>query len=258
MSDGIMTMNAENSISNETKLYGLISENAQQNRLFVFINRLIKKAGSNGMIIPMNIRPDDFYFTLSNMKKSHVNGAWIDRQYQKDTLDIIDSKDKMVEISGLCDFVTREAETLHGTYLLPNSIKSFVKEHKAEKIAIIGAEGMAEAIVCVLKDKQLALFDPEIERILNISQNQGIEVDINRLTNENEIDLKSYDLVINTLDIDVFKGITKLSPICLDLRDDRDDALHIMASLDNDVEYFDYTSLLETISENLFNNIIKE
>ena len=39
------------------------------NRLFVLLNKLIKP---DAMMIPMNIRSDDFYFTVANMKKSHV------------------------------------------------------------------------------------------------------------------------------------------------------------------------------------------
>jgi len=56
-------MNEHNGIGRQTSLYGFIAEEAQQNRLSVSMNRLFKAAGDDAMMIPMNIREDDFYFT---------------------------------------------------------------------------------------------------------------------------------------------------------------------------------------------------
>jgi len=118
------TMNADNVISKQTKLFGLIGEKAQTNRLFVMINRLIKNDASDAMIIPMNIREDDFYFTLANMKKSHVCGAYIEKEFQEAVLDLLDSKDEIVEVYGRCDFVLKEGEKLKGFLLEKNDVSS--------------------------------------------------------------------------------------------------------------------------------------
>ena len=72
------------------------------------------------MMIPMNIREDDFYFTLSNMKKSHVNGAYIAPEYQESTVELLDEADEFVEVYNRCDFVVRDGERLIGTYLEKN------------------------------------------------------------------------------------------------------------------------------------------
>lgn len=116
----IDTMNANDAIKKETKLFGLIAEHASPNRLFVMLNKIIKEEGADAMMIPMNIREDDFYFTLSNMKKSHVNGAYIAQEYQESAVELLDEADEFVQIYNKCDFVLREGEKLIGTYLEKN------------------------------------------------------------------------------------------------------------------------------------------
>ena len=130
--DAIETMNADDSIQTKTKLFGLIAEHASPNRLFVMLNREIKKNGSDAMMIPMNIRKDDFYFTVSNMKKSHVNGAYIAEEYQSDVLELLDEADEFVQVYQKCDFVLRDGERLLGTYLEKNG--TVVEENLAKEI----------------------------------------------------------------------------------------------------------------------------
>ena len=114
------TMNANDEIKQQTKLYGLIAEHASPNRLFVLLNKLIKAQNVDAMMIPMNIREDDFYFTLSNMKKSHVNGAYIAQEYQESAVELLDEADEFVQVYNKCDFVVRDGERLIGTYLEKN------------------------------------------------------------------------------------------------------------------------------------------
>jgi len=116
----VETMNADDSIKTQTKLFGLIAEHASPNRLFVMLNKEIKANGADAMMIPMNIREDDFYFTLSNMKKSHVNGAYIAQEYQENAVELLDEVDEFVQVYNKCDFVLRDGEKLIGTYLEKN------------------------------------------------------------------------------------------------------------------------------------------
>ena len=118
----VETMNADDAIKNQTKLFGLIAEHASPNRLFVMLNNKIKKENVDAMMIPMNIREDDFYFTLSNMKKSHVNGAYIAQEYQENAVELLDEADEFVQVYGRCDFIIREGEKLLGTYLGKNGV----------------------------------------------------------------------------------------------------------------------------------------
>ncbi|UCM99716.1 hypothetical protein LCX93_09295 [Sulfurimonas sp. SWIR-19] len=117
----VETMNADDGIKKETKLFGLIAEHASPNRLFVLLNKEIKANNADAMMIPMNIREDDFYYTLSNMKKSHVNGAYISKEYQESAVELLDEADEFVQVYNKCDFVLRDGERLIGTYLEKNN-----------------------------------------------------------------------------------------------------------------------------------------
>lgn len=117
----VETMNADDGIKKETKLFGLIAEHASPNRLFVLLNKEIKANNADAMMIPMNIREDDFYYTLSNMKKSHVNGAYIAQEYQESAVELLDEADEFVQVYNKCDFVLRDGERLIGTYLEKNN-----------------------------------------------------------------------------------------------------------------------------------------
>ncbi len=130
-------MNANDTIKKQTKLYGLIAENASTNRLFVVLNKTIKQADVDAMMIPMNIRYDDFYFTVSNMKKSHVNGAYIAPEYQEEVVALLDERDDFVAVYNRCDFVIRRGEKLYGTYI--------------EKNGSVVGEALADAILEVIK-----------------------------------------------------------------------------------------------------------
>ncbi len=120
MNEAIQTMNSADTIKEQTKLYGLIAENASTNRLFLMLNKEIKSNGADAMMIPMNIRSDDFYFTVSNMKKSQLNGAYIASEYQQDILEMLDEYDEFVQVYGKCDFVVRKGVKLYGTYIEKN------------------------------------------------------------------------------------------------------------------------------------------
>ena len=128
----IETMNADNVISKKTKLFGLIGEKAGTNNLFAKINRLIKNGGIDAMIIPMNIREDDFYFTVANMKKSQVDGAYIEKEFQTAVIELLDIKDEIVEVYNRCDFVVKDGEILKGYLLEKNDVSS--KEELAKII----------------------------------------------------------------------------------------------------------------------------
>ena len=81
-------MNNENQISKKTKLFGYIGEHAGVSRFSALLNKAFKINSDDAMMIPMNIREDDFFFTLSNMKKSHVDGAIISNEYVTSFLDL--------------------------------------------------------------------------------------------------------------------------------------------------------------------------
>lgn len=118
-------MNQDNQITTQTLLYGFIAENAHSNRFSVTINRLFKENGINAMVIPMNIRPDDVTFTLSQMGNSKLNGALIATEYQEEALSLLHHASLLARESGYCDFIRIVEGNLQGELLMPIALERF-------------------------------------------------------------------------------------------------------------------------------------
>ncbi|WP_345992054.1 hypothetical protein [Sulfurimonas sp. HSL-1716] len=215
------SMNLDDRIGKETILYGYIAVSASQNRLSHNFNKALKEQSIDGMMIPMNIREDDFYFTLANMKKSHVNGAVLSLEYQKEILDLLDDSSETVKKSGGCDFVKREGQTLRGYFISADVVKEFIKAHKnIKKIAIIGDEPLARGLALLLKDCEVSFYDKEIEKLLAMSRDLHMDIDINYLS-PNGIDFSGYDMLIDTTTDDISSAVAKPSAMNLDLKDSK-------------------------------------
>jgi len=255
---GVPTMNVDNKLSNKSLLFGLIAESAQTNRLFVILNRIIKAQHADAMIIPMNIRPDDLYFTVFNLKKSHVNGVYIAQEYSEEVLEVLDTKSALVAKSAGCDFILRKGEVLSGYYHLPECVAMFCKQNSFHKIAVIGANALSRALAITLKEEEVHFFHPEIESIMRSAQMLEMDLDINRIDARLSVDLSTYDLVINTMDEALFAQ-TRFSPNFLDLGEDASYKVATKAvSEQNGVHnYYCFDNLLEEIAQTIFNNYIK-
>ena len=246
-------MNDANEISHHTQLYGFIGEFAGQNSISATLNKLFKARNKNAMMIPMNIREDDFFFTLSNMKKSHVNGALISNEYMKNTLETLDEKSEAVEFSGLCDIVIREENRLFGDVLLPRAIVKFLRDKGAKKIALLGVDERAKAFVFFAKEFEISYYFDEIEQLMQFCRDSDIEsADINRLAENMEVDLSIYDAVIDFSDFDSLSMVSKLSPINIDMKQKKEfSALKVRAN-ELEVSYIGFDDMLDVISQATF------
>lgn len=251
-------MNEANTITNATMLFGFIAEEAQQNRFSVTLNKRFKSAGDDAMMIPMNIRPDDFYFTLSNMKQSHVRGAVIGFEYQEQALEIVDSASELCERCGLCDTVTVEEGLMHGDLLLPVALKDMAEKSGVSKIAILGATPLAGAMAVLLKEKEVSLFDPWIEELMALQERMGIELDINRLAEGMEVDLSSYDMLIDLSEISDLSMVCALPQLNVDLKPPRQPSALRQRCIELGSAYSGYESLLDIMTETVYTYLTKE
>ena len=244
------SMNLDDRIGKETVLYGYIAVSASTNRLSHNFNKALKEENIDGMMIPMNIREDDFYFTLSNMKKSHVNGAMLGLEYQKEILDLLDDSSEMVKKSGGCDFVKRAGQTLSGDFISADVVKEFIKADKSiKKIAIIGDEPLSRGLALLLEGYELSFYDSEIERLLSMSQDLHVEMDINYLS-PNGVDFSGYDMLIDTTIEDISTCISKPSVMNLDVKDSKS-----FSSLKGFEGYIGFDNLLDFYTIHLIEDI---
>lgn len=129
-------MNNDNSITAETKLFGYIAENAQSSRFAVTVNKLFKESGINAMVIPMNIRPDDVTFTISQMRGSKLSGALIGNEYQEEAYDLIDDATDAARTQGYCDLILIVEGKLVGDLITPSALQAYADAFD-EEIALM-------------------------------------------------------------------------------------------------------------------------
>lgn len=250
------SMNLDDRIGKETILYGYIAVSASTNRLSHNFNKALKEENIDGMMIPMNIREDDFYFTLSNMKKSHVNGAMLSLEYQKEVLELLDDSSEAVKNFGGCDFLKRVGTRLYGDFISPSVVKEFILANKSiQKIAIIGDKPLAYALATMLDGYKLSFYDSEIEKLLAMSQTLNlkgtshVEMDINYLS-PNGVDFSGYDMLIDTTLEDISTCISKPSAVNLDVKDSK-----TFSSLKGFNGYIGFDNLLDFFTIHLIEDI---
>ena len=251
-------MNEANQITQVTKLYGFIAEEAQQNRFAVTLNKRFKASGDDAMMIPMNIRPDDFYFTLSNMKQSHVNGAVIATEYQDQVLEIADTASPLCERTGICDTVVAENGQMHGELLLPFALKEMAEKSGVKRIALIGATPLAGALALISENMSVAMFDPWIEDLMALQERLGAELDINRLAEGMSVDLSGYDMLIDLSGMQDLSMVTALPALNVDLKQPRQPSALRRRCVELDRSYSGYESLLDIMTETVYNYLTKE
>jgi shikimate dehydrogenase len=118
-------MNNDNSITAATKLYGYIAENAHSSRFSVILNKLYKENGIDAMMIPMNIRPDDVAFTISQMRSSKLSGAIIGSEYQEEALSLVDEASEMAQRDGYCDCIMIKEGKLIGDLIMTRALERY-------------------------------------------------------------------------------------------------------------------------------------
>jgi len=198
-------MNDANEIDTQSLLFGFLAEYAQQNRFSVTLNRYFKENSDNAMCIPMNIRPDDIYFTVAGLKESKLNGVAIGGEYVEGVVEQLQYQSDEVKACGFCDTIIVKDKKLYGEVASGRAICELLKEKGVEKLAILGSGKLAKSIVLHVQEskvKEIVFFNDRIESCMELIQAhtkelEGINVDIDRVVENQELDLSSFDGFIN-------------------------------------------------------------
>jgi len=246
-------MNNANQISHHTKLYGFIGESAGQSSLSARLNKIFKANNKDAMMIPMNIREDDLYFTVANMKKSHVNGAVISNEYVSSVVEILDESSDIVEKSGMCDILLRDGEKLVGDIFSIDVLVDFLKTKNVKKMALIGVNPHAKAFTLSNSEFEISYFYDDLEKLMNFTQEMQIQdADINRIAENIDTDFSSFDAVLDFSDMDDFSSIKKFSALNIDMKNKTEfSALkHRVAELGS--EHIGFDDLLQGLCEGVY------
>lgn len=251
-------MNDSNQISKVTKLFGYIGEYAGVSRFSAVANKMFKKDSVDAMMIPMNIREDDLYFTVTNMKKSQVNGAIISSEYVDKILNTLDSSSSMVTRSGMCDIVYREGETLRGDIFSIRVLTEHLKDMMLSKIAVIGVNHYAKAFSFLSCGFNVSYFNENLEELMNFTTEVELKnADINRIANGMEVDFSTYDAVLDFSDMDNLSMVTSLASFNFDMKNTKQTSVLKARSIGLEASYTSYDDIVDKLCKTACINIIK-
>jgi len=252
-------MNNENQISRQTKLFGFIGEEAGVSRFSAIVNKMFKENSDDTMMIPMNIREDDLYFTVSNMKKSHVNGAVISSEYVTDVVDILDNASGMVKRSGMCDIIFKEGETLRGDIFSVRVLTEHLKDIMASKVAIIGVNHYAKAFSFLACGFNVSYFNENLEELMAFTQEVELSnADINRIASDMQVDMSAFDIVLDFSSMNSLKMIEKLPKISMDMKNNKQFSPLKQRALELNAEYVSYDGIIEKLTAKAYIEINKK
>ena len=251
-------MNNDNQISKQTKLFGFIAEEAGVSRFSAILNKTFKANSDDVMMIPMNIREDDLFFTVSNMKKSHVNGAVISSEYITEVVDILDDASTMVKRTGMCDIIFKKDEKLHGDIFSARVLTEHLKDIFASKVAIIGINHYAKAFSFLACGFNVSYFNENLEELMEFTKELELaDADINRIASGMNLDLSNFDVVLDFSNMNNLDMIAKLPKVNLDMKNNKQfSALKSRAKI-LDTEYTSYDDIIEKLCDRAYKAIVK-
>ena len=251
-------MNTENQISKQTTLFGFIGEHAGVSRLCALCNKKFKQDQVDAMMIPMNIREDDFYFTLSNMKKSHVNGAIISNEYSTKAVELLDTSSGLVQKSGMCDIVFKEGETLRGDTFVTRVLLEKLKDLGVSRIAMIGTSPHAKAFALMACGFCVSYFYDDLELLMKFTQEMELsQPDINRLAHGMSVDLNNYDAVLDFSDLETLEMVKSLPAYSFDMKNTKEYSALKTRANQLGTKYIGYDDMIEELSAHAYRLITK-
>ena len=221
-------MNDDNVIDTQSYLFGFLAEYAQQNRFSVTLNRYFKDNDDNAMCIPMNIRPDDIYFTIGGLREAKLNGVALASEYVEGVVEQLNYQSDEVKACGFCDTIIVKEGELYGELATGRALCTLLKQKSVSKLAILGSGKLAKSILMHIQDsgiKELVLLNDRVESCMKLMQEhtkelEGINVDIDRSVEGEELDISAFNGFINaTPSAPKLSKITK-STVLIDLKMD--------------------------------------
>ena len=249
-------MNNANEISAQTKLFGYIGEHAGASSFSAMTNKLFKAEGDDAMMIPMNIRHDDLYFTISNMRDSQLSGAVIASEYSDQVLEILDTSSNLVKQTGICDLVLKEGKTLRGELFGLRVLTEMLKDLRVQKIALLGINGYAKAFSYLSCGFEVAYFHDNLEELLAFSESVEIQnADINRIAVGMEVDLLAYDAVLDFSEIEDLCMIKTLGRYNFDMKNEKQFSALRKRATELQSSYTSYDAMLEKMTNSVYKMI---
>ncbi|MEA3228905.1 MAG: hypothetical protein U9P38_07525 [Campylobacterota bacterium] len=251
-------MNDKDELKKSTKAFGFIGEYAGVSRLSAVLNRMFKENSKDAMIIPMNIREDDLFFTISNMKQSKLDGAVISNEYVAQVVEILDDAPSMVKRSGMCDIIFKKDERLRGDIFSTRVLTEYLKDIAASKIAIIGINHHAKAFSFLACGFEVSYFNENLEQLMEFTTEVELHnADLNRVADDMPIDFSLFDVVLDFSDMESLSMITSLAKFNFDMKNSKEFSALKQRAGEIDANYTSYDDIVEKFCDRAYTAIIK-
>lgn len=216
-------MNDDNRVNAQTRLFGFLGEYAQQDRFSTTMNRRFRDSGVDAMCVPMNIRADDFYFTVSGLRNAQLSGVVIAPEYRHDVVEMLDGCSEAVSACGFCDIITVKEGKLYGDIMIAHALAEAVAANNVRTLAVLGSGALAASLLRALQHgsvENVTLFNDRIESCMTLMQRIGLDdisVDIERCNADIAADLSRFDAAINAADQALLFCQLTCAPLMIDL-----------------------------------------
>ncbi|MCD6190744.1 MAG: hypothetical protein J7K14_04275 [Sulfurimonas sp.] len=251
-------MNDKDELKNSSKAFGYIGEYAGVSRFCAVVNKIFKEKETDAMMFPMNIREDDLYFTISNMKKSKLDGVVISNEYVTDVVDILDEASSMVKRSGMCDIIFKEGESLRGDIFSTRVLTEHLKDIFVSKVAIIGTSHHAKAFSFLSCGFNVSYFNENLEELMEFTQEVDLsDADINRIAKDMSLDLSSFDAVLDFSNMTSLGMIEKLPKFNFDMKNDKEFSILKQRANELNAEYISSDDIIDKLCARAYMVITK-
>ena len=251
-------MNDKDELKNSSKAFGYIGEYAGVSRFCAVLNKIFKEKETDAMMFPMNIREDDLYFTVSNMKKSKLDGAVISNEYVTDVVDILDDASGIVKRSGMCDIIFKEGESLRGDIFSTRVLTEHLKDIFVSKIAIIGTNHHAKAFSFLACGFNVSYFDENLEELMKFTQEVDLsDADMNRIAKDMSLDFSQFDAVLDFSNMSSLSMIEKLPKFNFDMKNNKEFSVLKQRADELNAVYISYDDIIDKLCARAYTAIIK-
>jgi len=175
-------------IEKDTKLFGLLADSASTLKKAKIVSEYFAQLEVDAAYIPMNIREDDIYFTISGLKNSKINAVNLGSEYVKGAYEQMDYLSDEAKFCGFVDTISIKDEKLYGDVTIGESFARVLKNKEIKKVIILGSGSLAKSILMHIKSSnvnEVILLHDRIESAMGMLEQMheylgDIKIDIDR------------------------------------------------------------------------------
>ena len=246
---------------------------AVKSRRSKIFNKIFEEREINASYVPMNVREDDIFFTISNLKDSQLKGVNIGIMYKKEVCNHLKENTSFASISdeakivNFVDSVKIQDSKLYGFVTVGEALVKTLEQNNfnsESKIAILGSGSLTKSLILNLKKmgiKNITLAKNSIESIPKMLEEiseftEDINFEIERVAEFMPLNGSKYDLIINATPFgqfahDEFTFIKEMNSnlTLLDFKESESGSFFKKLADENQVKYIGRDEIAQNSSE---------